>query len=60
MGAVPVHEAKWPLAGNRVMSSTSTSSRAAPDGPMPCRSSSAVPVVLTSATSSLFAAFFLA
>jgi hypothetical protein len=58
MGAVPVHDAKWPLEGKRVMSPTSTSSRAAPEGPMPCRSSSPVPVALTSSTSSLFAAFF--
>ena len=39
MGAVPVQEAKWSRSGNRVMSPTSTSSRAAPEGPMPCRSS---------------------
>ena len=41
IGAVPFQDAKWPRSGNRVMSPTSTSSRAAPEGPMPCRSSSA-------------------
>jgi hypothetical protein len=41
--------------GNRVMSPTSTSSRAAPEGPMPCRSMSVVPVVATSSLSSLSA-----
>src|SRR5437870_4829243 len=35
MGAVPFQDAKWALVGKRVMSATSTSSRAAPDGPMP-------------------------
>ena len=35
--------------GNRVMSPTSTSSRAAPEGPMPCRSSSDVPVAASRA-----------
>ena len=44
MGAVPFQDAKWALFGNRVMSPTSTSSRAAPEGPMPFRSSSPVPV----------------
>ena len=39
MGAVPFQEAKWALFGKRVMSPTSTSSRAAPEGPMPGRSS---------------------
>ena len=34
MGAVPVQEPKWFLSGNRVMSPTSTSSRAAPEGPI--------------------------
>ena len=48
MGAVPFQDAKWALLGKRVMSPTSTSSRAAPDGPMPCRSSRAVPVASTS------------
>jgi hypothetical protein len=57
MGAVPFQEAKCALFGNRVMSPTSTRSRAAPVGPMPCRSSRLVPVALTSSVSSLFAAF---
>ena len=48
MGAVPFQDAKWPRSGNRVMSPTSTSSRAAPEGPMPCRSSRLVPVAATS------------
>ena len=48
MGAVPFQDAKWSRSGNRVMSPTSTSSRAAPEGPMPCRSSSLVPVAATS------------
>ena len=38
IGAVPFQEAKWARSGNRVMSATSTSSWAAPDGPIPCRS----------------------
>ena len=45
IGAVPVQDAKCPLSGNRVMSPTSTSSRAAPEGPMPCRVVSVVSVV---------------
>ena len=56
MGAVPVQDAKWPLEVKRVMSPTSTCSRAAPEGPIPCRASSPVPVALTSSTSSLLAA----
>jgi hypothetical protein len=44
MGAVPFQDAKWALFGNRVMSPTSTSNRAAPEGPMPLRSSNPVPV----------------
>ena len=35
MGAVPVQEPKWFLSGNLVMSPTSTSSRAAPEGADP-------------------------
>ncbi len=35
MGAVPFQEAKWLRSGNRAMSPTSTSSLAAPEGPMP-------------------------
>jgi hypothetical protein len=58
MGAVPFQEAKWALFGNRVLSPTSTSSRAAPDGPIPCRVSSEVPVASTASRSSLSAAFF--
>ena len=57
IGAVPFQEAKCALLGKRVMSPTSTSSRAAPDGPIPFRVSSEVPVAATSASSSLFAAF---
>jgi len=57
MGAVPVQDAKWPRSGNRVMSPTSTSRRAAPEGPIPWRSSSPVPVLLMYAMSSLLAAF---
>ena len=37
MGAVPFQEAKWARVGNRAMSPVSISSRAAPDGPIPCR-----------------------
>ena len=55
IGAVPVQDAKWPVAVDRVMSPTSTSSLAAPEGPVPCRSSSLVPVALISSTSSVFA-----
>jgi hypothetical protein len=33
MGAVPFQDAKRALSGNRVMSPTSTSNRAAPEGP---------------------------
>ncbi len=47
-----------PRSGNRVMSPTSTSNRAAPDGPLPWRSSNDVPVAATSSRSSLSAAFF--
>ena len=36
MGAVPIQDAKCARLGKRVMSPTSTKSRAAPDGPMPC------------------------
>jgi hypothetical protein len=42
-GAVPFQEAKCARVGNRVMSPTSTSSLAAPEGPMPCRSISVLP-----------------
>ena len=42
MGAVPFQDAKWPRVGNLVMSPTSTSSRAAPLGPMPYNYHSAV------------------
>ena len=57
MGAVPFQDAKWSRSGNRVMSPTSTSSRAAPEGPMPCRSIRVVPVAASSSVSSLSAAF---
>ena len=50
-------EAKWAMFGNRVMLPTSTSSRAAPDGPMPGRSSRLVPVAARSSVSSWLAAF---
>ncbi len=43
-----------PWSGKRVMSPTSTSSRAAPEGPMPVRSSRPVPVAVRSSVSSLF------
>ena len=39
------------------MSPTSTSSRAAPDGPIPCRAVSVVPAAFSAAVSSLSAAF---
>ena len=55
-GAVPGREVA--AVGEPVMSPTSTSSRAAPEGPMPCRSSRLVPVAATSSRSSLSAAFF--
>ena len=48
MGAVPFQEAKWPRLGKRPMSPMSPSSRAAPDGPMPLRSSRPLPVAATS------------
>jgi len=56
IGAVPFQEAKCARVGNRVMSSASISSRAAPDGPIPCRLVSVVPVARSSAVSSLSAA----
>ncbi len=56
-GAVPFHDAKWPLLGKRVISPTSISSRAAPDGPIPFSVSSEVPVASMSSRSSLSAAF---
>lgn len=55
MGAVPCQEAKWARFGKRVISPTSTSRRAAPDGPILCRSISVVPVEATSSSSSLSA-----
>jgi hypothetical protein len=55
IGAVPFQDAKCARLGNRVVSPTSTSSRAAPEGPMPCRSISLVPVAATSCLSSLSA-----
>jgi hypothetical protein len=49
IGAVPFQEAKCARVGNRVMSRVSISSRAAPDGPIPCRLVSVVPVAASSA-----------
>jgi hypothetical protein len=43
--------------GKRVTSAASTSSRAAPGGPIPCRVVSVVPVAASSSYSSLPAAF---
>jgi hypothetical protein len=57
IGAVPFQEAKWARSGKRVMSATSTSSRAAPDGPILGRSINVVPVAATRTLSSLSAAF---
>lgn len=57
MGAVPFQEAKWALSGKRVMSPTSTSSLAAPEGPMPCSWVSVLPVAASSSCSSLSAVF---
>ena len=57
MGAVPFQDAKWALVGNLVTSPASTSSRAAPEGPIPCREVSVVVVALSSSFSSLLAAF---
>lgn len=57
MGAVPFQDAKCPRVGNLVMSPTSTSSRAAREGPVPCSSIRVVPVVATSCLSSLLVAF---
>jgi hypothetical protein len=57
MGAVPFQDAKWALFGNRVMSPTSTSNRAAPEGPIPGGSSRLVPVAARRTVSSLLAAF---
>ena len=57
MGAVPFQDAKWALVGNRVMSPTSTSSRAAPEGPIPGRPIRVVLVAASSSVSSLLAVF---
>ena len=57
MFAVPFQDAKCARLGKRVMSPTSTSSRAAPEGPMPCRAINVVPVAAASSVSSLLAAF---
>jgi hypothetical protein len=56
MGAVPFQEAKCARLGNLAMSPVSISSRAAPEGPIPCRPVSVVPVAASSAVSSLSAA----
>jgi hypothetical protein len=57
VGAVPFQEAKCALLGNRGTSPASTSSRAAPDGPIACRPVRVVPVARSSAVSSLSASF---
>ena len=57
VGAVPFGEAKWALLGNLVTSPASTSSRAAPDGPIACRSVKVVPVARGSALRSVLASF---
>jgi hypothetical protein len=57
MGAVPFQEAKCARVGNLVMSPTSMSSRAALEGPIPCRPVKDVPVAASSVLSSLFASF---
>jgi hypothetical protein len=41
---VPVQDAKWLQSGKQVMSPTLASSRAAPVGPMQCKSLTPVPV----------------
>jgi hypothetical protein len=56
-GSGAVREAKCARVGNLVMSPTSTSNLAAPEGPMPCRSMSVLPVAATSCLSSVLAAF---
>jgi hypothetical protein len=58
MGAVPFQDAKCARVGERVMSPTSTNSLAAPEGPMPGKSTKVVPVAATSWVSSLSAAFW--
>jgi hypothetical protein len=56
MGAVPFQDAKWALSRKPVMSPTSTSSLAAPEGPMPFSWVSVLPVAASSSRSSLSAA----
>jgi hypothetical protein len=55
-GRSAIREAKCARVGNLAASPTSASSRAAPDGPIPCRSVNVVPVAASSAVSSLLAA----
>lgn len=57
-GAVPFYDAKWPLANKPVTQPTSTSSHAAPDGPMLSRATREVPIARTSSRSPLSAAVF--
>ena len=52
-GAVPFQEANRSRLANRWMSPTSASSRAAPEGPMPCSCSRVDPRAVTSSVSSL-------
>jgi hypothetical protein len=52
---VPVQDAKWLQSGKQVMSPTLASSRAAPVGPMQCKSLTPVPVSATRVVSSLSA-----
>lgn len=56
MGAVPVQEVNYARSAKRVMSPTSTSCSAAPDGSMPCSFVSVVPVSASSAVRCLSAA----
>jgi hypothetical protein len=48
IGAVPFHDAKCAAVRNRAMSAMSPMSRAAPDGPIPFRSVSELPLAVTS------------
>ena len=46
IGAVPFQDAKWPRVAKRAMSPMSPSSRAAPEGPIPCSCSRLLPVAV--------------
>ena len=59
-GAVPFQAAKCPRLAKRVMSPMSPSSRAAPDGPMPCSAWTWLPEILTSWVSCRSAALIFA